>query len=84
MCELHTGLAHPVAGRIVGVAVVPGRGHDIHAGGLGDRAHFRRSATQTDGRDLDDSLQPAALGGADLFDRVVGVIELLAWKCRGA
>ena len=69
---------------VVGVAVVPGGGDDMHAGRLGHRSQAGRIASETDGSHLDDRAQPAARRVGHLLDRAIDVIEVLARKRRAA
>jgi glucokinase len=71
------GGAHPVSFGIVRVAVISRRGDYVHARAFGHRAHAGRVAAKTDGCDLDDGLQA---GAGHLVDRLVDVVEVLAWK----
>ena len=70
--------AHPVTFRVMSIAVVAGRRHDVHTGGFRDRPHLRRTPAETDRRHLHDRMQTAARRIGHFFDCSICVLEVLA------
>ena len=65
---------------VVGIAVVARSCHDVHARRFRHSPQLCGTPAETDRRQLDHGLQAAARRAPHLLDRLVDVVEILAWK----